>query len=185
MAAVGKIREEIGRILPGTQVIEFASQALARAEARRKAADYATQALADEQTGRDRLRAEKEGSFVLMTLIVIAAAALWVGLLALVNVNERRAEVGVLRALGWAGSRVLLLFVLRAAFIGLVGSLLGCGAALALLAGRPDGAQVVTMLANPAVLAAAIVGAPLLSAAACWIPSLVALQQDPAVVLRS
>ena len=42
---LGQIRDDIGRVLPDTQVIEFSSQALARAEARNRAAAEAHESI--------------------------------------------------------------------------------------------------------------------------------------------
>ena len=54
---LGRIRPEIARILPDTQVIEYASQALTRAEARQRAAAEAQASIQREKEGRDKLRA--------------------------------------------------------------------------------------------------------------------------------
>ena len=58
---LGRIRPEIARILPDTQLIEYASQALARAEARQRAAVEAQASIQREKDGRAKLRAGTRG----------------------------------------------------------------------------------------------------------------------------
>ena len=169
-----KVREELGRILPETQAVELASRALARAEQREAAAATAQRAI------------EAEERFASWLLALVAfAATVWIGFLALSNVRERLAEIGVLRALGLRSLDVFILFLSKAVLIGLVGALAGY------FAGRVVGflwseapAQATMTLLDVELLAAVLVAAPLLSAVASWLPALRAAQQDPAVILR-
>ena len=131
---LAKIRQEISALLPDTRVIEFASQALGRAEARNRAAQQAADALGQEREGRARLRAQREAFASLLTPAVFLASGVWIALLTWVNVRDRRTEIGVLRALGVRSSQVLLLFVGKAAVMGLLGAAVGDG--LGLLCGR-------------------------------------------------
>lgn len=119
--------------------------------------------------------------------MVVLACAVWVGLLALVNVNERRTEIGVLRAIGKSSGRIAALFLGKAVLLGLAGAalgfLLGSGASQLL------GAHVLDVApewfgVDYRLLLGALLGAPLLSALASYLPTVVALRQDPAVVLR-
>ena len=57
---LGKIREELARILPDTRLVEVSSKLIARAEARDRAADAAREAVAAERDHRARLRGERE-----------------------------------------------------------------------------------------------------------------------------
>src|SRR5690606_6437047 len=72
---------------------------------------------------------------LLMGGVALLAAALGVGEVMLMNVVERRKEIGLLVALGWRRKDLLRLFLLEGTMIGLAGSLLGL-----LLAGRVYGA---------------------------------------------
>jgi putative ABC transport system permease protein len=134
-ADLAKVRAEIAGILPDTQVIEFRTQALVRAEARQRAEEEALAAVATAKTQRADLRLEREHLLaILMPLIVLGAAA-WVGLLALANVRERQVEIGVWRALGLGSGKLLGLFLSRALMVGALGGGLG------LLAGATGHAQ--------------------------------------------
>ena len=97
---LGRIRPEIARILPDTQVIEYASQAVTRAEARQRAADEAKASSQREQESRDKLRGEREALAAVLVPVVLVGSGIWIGLLALANVRDRRGEIGLLRALG-------------------------------------------------------------------------------------
>src|SRR5207302_3863549 len=91
--SLDKVRAEIVKVLPETQVIEFQSQTLARAEARQRAAAEASDALAREKLSRARLRQERESFAAVLVPLVVVACALWVAFLALSNVRERRSEI--------------------------------------------------------------------------------------------
>jgi len=174
---LSRIRAEIGQILPDTQIIEFASQAIARAEARQRAGAEAEAALAQEKAGRARLRAEQEAFAAVLVPVVVLIAAAWIGFLAFSNVRERAVEIGILRALGLRSWQVLVLFLSRALMIGFVGAILGFA-----------GGALVTWPALPAVqlpwLPVVLVASPVLAALASWLPALLAAQQDPAIVLN-
>jgi putative ABC transport system permease protein len=173
---LGRIRAEIARILPDTQVIEFASQAVARAEARQRAAAEAAAAVEGERAGRAKLRAEKESFAAVLVPVALVGAALWIGFLAFGNVRERAVEIGILRAIGLRTGQVLVLFLVRALVTGLVGAALGFGVGV-----------LVTAPAMPAFqlpwLPVVLVAAPVLAALASWLPAMFAVRQDPAEVL--
>ena len=201
---IGQIRQEIAQALPGTQVIELHGSALARAEARNRAQKEAEAALAAAQTQGEqdiqaaRLQGEqavaqerqhrldvREQSAALVRWVVplvILGAAVWVGLLMYANVRERRAEIGILRAIGLRGRDILSAMVGKAVLIGIVGAVVGSagGILIARFWNDPAGATVV----SPALLAAVLVGAPLLAIMASALPAMVAARQDPAVVLQ-
>jgi len=169
------IRAEIEKILPDTQVIEFASQAIARAETRNRASAETDAAIEREKQGRARLRSERESFAAVLVPLVVLGCAVWIGFLALANVRERRGEIGVLRALGVRARQILWLFLGRAVAMGVAGACLGYAAGQTAIAGAEF---------NAPLLAAVLAGAPLLSALASWIPALLAAQQDPADILR-
>ena len=173
---ISQIRVEIARILPGTQVLERGPPALARAEAR----DQARQSAEDASKRREAFAA------VLAPLIWVGAAV-WIGFLMLGNVRERRAEIGILRAIGFRSSQILLLFLGKAFLFGILGTLLG------FVVGALAGASVGEMTAgweslqNPEVpidVVLALGLAVALSVFASWIPALSAARQDPALVLQ-
>jgi putative ABC transport system permease protein len=185
---LGQIREEIARILPDTQVIEFSSRALARAEARNRAASEARDSIQREQQARAQQRGERERLFAILAPLVIGACAVWVGLLALSNVRGRVSEIGILRALGVPTGRILVLFLLRAALIGLVGAALGFAVGWL---GSWLGEEIASRgprlgaLFNPRLLALVMLLTPALSVMVSWLPALWASQIDPAKTLRS
>jgi hypothetical protein len=185
-ADLAKVRQEITAILPGTQVIERGSEALARAEVRQKAELEAQAAIAREVTGRANLRAQRERLAAILVPLVMLVAGVWVALLAWGNVRQRRSEIGVLRALGVRTRKILVLLLSRAVIVGLCGGVVGVAAGW--LAGRQLGASVAgatTPLGFPLAYAGmAIAAAVVLSAVASWIPAMLAAQQDPAAILH-
>jgi hypothetical protein len=184
---VADVRREVARILPDTQVIEYQSQALARAEARKRAAALAREEIAREKANRRRLAREKETMAAAVVPLTLVACAIWIGFLAWSNVRERRTEIGILRALGVGSGQVLVLFLSKAVLMGLLGAGVGYASGL-LFAGAWNPAatmsQALRGMARPVWMIAVLAAAPILAAAACWIPALWATRQDPAVVLR-
>jgi hypothetical protein len=173
---ISQIRVEIAGILPGTQVLERGPPALARAEAR----DQARQSAEDASKRRETFAA------VLAPLIWVGAAV-WIGFLMLGNVRERRAEIGILRAIGFRSSQILLLFLGKAFLFGILGTLLGF--VVGALAGASLGERTAgwESLKNPEVpihFVLALGLAVALSVFASWIPALSAARQDPALVLQ-
>lgn len=133
---IAQIRAEISSILPGTQVIERYSQALARAEARTKAKQVAEESLAAEQAAgaaalereaasRARLEQSQENFVRWMLPLLVSLAAVAVGVLAYLNVGYRREEIGLWRALGLRTSQVLTVFLGKAFLSGLLGGVSG------------------------------------------------------------
>lgn len=174
--ALPDIRKQLTRTLPETQVIRDASKAVARARQR-------------EIVGQQRQDVARLMTTLLgvVTPLVVLAAAVWIGLLALFNVRERRSEIGLLRALGKNSAAIAWLFLGRAVLVGLAGGALGLllGASLA-WAGTARAFDVPTLdlVLRPSLLLAALAGAPLVAALASYLPTLTAVTQDPALVLR-
>ncbi len=197
---ITQVRAELQAILPGTQVIERYSQALARAEARNQARLTAERALAEaqasgrqllEQEARARQRLEEQHAQLaawLAPTVVIAAAA-WVAFLTWLNVRQRRVEIGILRAIGLPQWDLLAVFLVKAALVGVIGGVAGLLAGTALTFWGGPATVPVDNIASPgagipAVLWWAPLAAPLLAAVASWLPALAAAHQDPAAVLE-
>ncbi len=159
------LRAELARALPETTVVQLRTLADARARQRQTATRYAA----------------------FLTPFLLAAAAAWIGVLAVVNLRERKLEIGILRALGYGSARIGGLFLGRAALLGIVGAGLGyvTGSALALGFGPaifPVTAR--SIRAVPALLAWAVIAAPALATLASLFPAMIAIAQDPAETLR-
>jgi len=205
---IAQIRAEISGILPGTQVIERYSQALARAEARTKAKEVAEESLAAERLAgeatllrelesRTRLqRGHQQLSRIILPLVLLLAAAA-VGLLAYVNVRYRREEIGILRALGLRTRQVLVVFLGKAALSGVIGGVagvllgIGSGALIGRLLDRSEVAinlgLTEAIVSSPGLFVTLMV-TPLLAVAlatlSSWIAAAMAASQDAAMILQ-
>ncbi len=197
---ITQIRQEIAQILPGTQVIERGSKALARAEARAKARSAAEEALrAEEKAGAELLRKEEAARSrierqhaqlaSILVPLVLAVCGVWIAYLSFANVRQRRAEIGILRAIGLRSGQILLLFLGKAVAVGLLGGVLGFVVGFGVSAGMTSGwsnpAAVAQQLYSAGDLILALVMAPLLSGLAGWLPALAASREDPAVILQA
>jgi ABC-type lipoprotein release transport system permease subunit len=181
------VRKEIEAVLPGTQVVELQGKALARAEARQTAAKNAQQMVEAEKQHRADLRHRHEEFAAVLVPLVMVACAVWVGLLAWINVRERRTEIGTLRALGLRQTQIAALFLGKAAILGLLGAAAGVligvqGAAS--LGGITGGLKDALALVGSQLALTVFLAAPVVTMLASWIPSLLAARQDPADVLR-
>jgi len=184
---LGQLREDISRILPDTQVIEFRTKLIARAEARNRTAATAAKTIEQERLTRARLRREKEALAALLVPLVMVGCAVWVGFLAFGNVRQRGAEIGILRAIGLRSRDILSIFLMKALIMGLAGAVVGyfAGLTVGTLSGElPLRTQSPASLFDPGLLLLVLVLSPLLSCLASWIPAMVAARQDPAGVLR-
>ncbi len=185
-ADIAKVREELVRILPGTQVIEFSSRALARAEARNQTAETRKQVLDQENRNRQSilLREERFAS-TLVPLVSLGSMGL-LATLTFFNVRDRKSEIGILRAIGLSRSHVLILFLGKAACLGLVGMLPGLVAAITVMTQMsiPEGALPwhAGLQAYPLLIIAFLT--PALQCIAAWAPAVWAANQDPANILH-
>ncbi len=162
---LASIRQDIAAVLPDTHVTEFRTKAIARAETRKMVERYA--------------------AFIIPAVLVMTAV--WIGVLTLMNVRERREEIGILRALGVGSGPIAALFIGRALVVGIVGA--GLGFALGTWVALRVGPNIFSLTANKispmfALLGWSLVGAPLLCALASYLPAMAAVLQDPAEVLQ-
>lgn len=162
---VDLLRSQLDSVFPEAQLFQISAIAVARDRQRKMIEDY----------------------FALAVPIVILICGLWIGAMTMQNTRERRAEIGVLRALGYGGGWVVALFLGKAALVGvlgaIVGYLLGTGAALWLGPGVfPETARAIK--AERILLLASLLVAPAFAAISSFIPAALAATQDPAVTLR-
>jgi putative ABC transport system permease protein len=172
------IRKELAEVLPDAKITEFESIAQARAEEREQVAE-----------ARKSVQGTLEKLATIVTPLVVLVCTVWVGLLAWSNVRERRVEIGLLRALGKSSRYIAGLFLGRAVVLGLLGGALGYllgGLAARQISGlvRELGATATDFTAPPELLFWTLAGAPLVCAIATYLPTLWAVTQDPANVLR-
>jgi ABC-type lipoprotein release transport system permease subunit len=163
---LGQIRTALAKLLPDTQVLHVRALADARA--------------------RQRQMAEKYAAF--SAPLTLAIAALWVGSLAILNVRQRRPEIGLWRALGHGSGRLASLFLGKAILLGVACGLLGgvAGTALALVFGPAIfHVTAASITWNPNLLLAALTLTPAFAAFVSFVPAMIALNQDPVETLRA
>ncbi len=184
---ISQIRAEITKILPGTQVIERGTKALARAEARDTAKKAALAAKKREEENRAELKQKQEKFSALFVPLVILGSGVWIGFLMFGNVRQRKSEIGILRAIGVQSTQILMLFLGKAILIGILGA--GIGYLIGFYGGiswgeLPVNSETSSKLFSLDVLLVSFVLAILLSSIASWIPAMLAAQQDPADILQ-
>ena len=177
-----QVREEVQSVLPGTQVIEKGGKVLVRAEARARATKEAQDAIEAEKTHRNKLRKELEKFAAILVPVVLLSSALWIGFLFIGNVNERKSEIGILRAVGVKERSIMHLFLFKALLIGISGAVTGYFLGLGI--GCTWGGLFTFSLFNLHLFFLVLLCAPFLSLLAAYIPAVMAARQDPAEILR-
>ncbi len=159
------LREQLAGILPDAKVILIQNIASARES--------------------QRLMAERYFGFIIPFVSVVCMT--WIGILAMLNVRERRQEIGIMRALGYGSGKIAALFLGRAVIIGLIGAVVGfsVGTGLALKFG-PMIFKITANMIEPRIqlLYWAIIASPAMCALSVFIPAMSAVAQDPAITLR-
>ena len=177
-----QVREEVQSVLPGIQVIEKGGKVLVRAEARARAAKEAQDAVQAEKNHRNKLRNQLEKFAAILVPLVLLSSILWIAFLFIGNVNERRSETGILRAIGVKEKFIMHLFLLKALLIGIFGAVIGYFLGLGI--GSVWGGLFSFSLFNLSLFLLVLLCAPLISLLAAYIPAAMATRQDPAEVLR-
>ena len=160
-----RLREELETIVPEGQVLRMDAVAEVREKQRRLSEEY----------------------FELLLPWILAACAGVVALLTAINVRERRAEIGILRALGHGSGRVASLFLLKAMGIGFDAALAGfaAGSWLAVTYGPAVFPETAGKIAIEwSLLQYSVIGLPLFAAFSALPSTLGAVFQDPADTLR-
>jgi len=163
---VAVLREEIGVVLPEAQVFQAKPLANARAKQRQMV----------------------QNLFAVMLPFVLGACGVWIGVLAVTNVRDRRQEIGLLRALGYDTGGILRLFLGKAGLVGLFGAAIGflVGTGLGLQFG-PRIFEItarIMLQPEPSLLAFSCILAPLFAVIASLVPAVIAVTYDPAATLR-
>ena len=206
------IRQELEQVLPDTKVTEHRSRAEAREMQRDLVAQSRQQQIDLVKAGRDqqmsivkargdeqlatvkanRERGEKTltGMVAILLPLEVCVAAVVVGLMTWLNVRERRAEIGLLRALGKRTGQIALLLLSRSVVVGVFGGVLAClicALGAALVAASPGQfanlLETAQLAPSTSLLLLTILGAPIVTALASYLPMLSAVSQDPARIL--
>ncbi len=123
--------------------------------------------------------------WVVIAFLVIVAAAIWTGLLALLNVRQRSGEIGILRAIGLSSRRIFSVFLAKAAIVGLAGSCVGLAIGLggAIWLASRDGVAASDLWWPWPLTGITVFLATMVSCLSSWPPAVLAARQDPAEIL--
>ena len=185
-ANLPKVRAEITRILPDTQVVEKSSDVLAKIHAYIKVEEEGKAAIEREQENISRMRATWMRFASILGPLIMVISVVWIALLAAGNVRRRQMEIGILRTLGFRSWQILYVFLSRAGLMGLFGGLLGflAGSCLANNCQEPMSQARTGWIFSFGLFGLAVLGATAIAVAASWIPAMHAARLDPAVTLQ-
>jgi len=159
------LRNQLEEVLPESRVIMDKNIAIARE--------------------RQRLMFDKYFAFIIP--FVVVTCAVWIAVIVFINVRDRRQEIGILRALGYGSGYIANLFLGKAILFGMLGAILGflIGSAFSVMYG-PDIFFVTANSVKPiySLLGWSLLAAIIFSVTSAIVPTLVAITQDPAQILR-
>ena len=105
----------------------------------------------------------------------------------MMNVRDRRGEIGIVRALGYSSGKITAMFLGKSVIVGLLGAIAGfiIGTILALNFGS-DIFKITAKVIKPeySLLGYALIVTPLFAAVASFVPTMYSVTQDPADTLR-
>lgn len=186
MEMLGQVSEEVTAILPHTKVFEFSSLIAARADVRQRASDLHKEILHAEITHQMELRHEKERLASIIIVLLLAGASVWIFVLILNNVRERKHEIGILRAIGFRRHQVLQIFLGKSFLMGMIAGIIGVltGTWLGILwsSYEPAYSGFDNIISLPLIIFGLLL-APVLALTAGLLPSVMAANQDPADIL--
>jgi len=124
----------------------------------------------------------------LLGLVVVFAIGLVAANTAAMSIRERRGEIGVMRAIGFSSSAILLLLLGESVAIALAGGIFGCGAAFAVLKISSVNADAlgpfVTLRIPPAVILETLLMAMLIGLFSAYVPARGVLRRNLVDTLR-
>ena len=120
-ADLPKVTQEISAYLPDTQVIEKFTKVQARANMRMEAAKLAEQTLKQEKMHQQHLGNRYRTLAASIISASIVAGGIWMAFLSLINVRNRRPEIGILSAVGVGSGQIIKLFLFKSIIVGLLG----------------------------------------------------------------
>ncbi len=136
---------------------------------------------------REKMRAKVEGYAALVMPMVLLTSLIWVGALSYMNVRQRRKEIGLLRAVGVDSCSMAMLFLGKAALVGIIGAGAGfaAGYMIAIRFGPPV-FELGTEAIHPmwSYLLWSLIVSPMLAVMASALPAMLAVVMDPAEALR-
>ena len=183
---MGQLKEDVKAVLPQTKVFEFSSLITARADVRERAAALHEKMISDEMENQKEMRQKKERMASILVIFLIAGASVWIFVQILNNVRERKYEIGILRGIGFRREQVLSIFLGKSALMGLVAGIAGClaGIWLGLMWSSIEFPNIGSAnLISSSTIILGLLLAPILALTAGFLPSVMAANQDPAVIL--
>ncbi len=158
------LRKQLGEVLPQAKVIVNKTIAKARKQQRHTIDNY----------------------FAVILPVVIVVCLIWIGALAMTNVNDRKQEIGIFKALGFSNRAISGLFVGKYLLVGVLSALagFGIGSVMSLYLG-PDIFKVTaaSIAVDYQLLGWSLLLAPIGAVTATVIPTVLAIFQDPATTL--
>lgn len=123
-ANIINIRKDLKKILPNTQVVEFMSKVIARAEAR-----YASVKIKKETIENEKKYVEsvKQRQFIISSFVVTIAligSIFSIIVITILDIRNRKHEIGQLLCLGFKRSYIIFLFCIPLFLLSVLGSLL-------------------------------------------------------------
>ena len=168
-------------------MIFFENEVTTRAAARDRARKVAKTSLQAEENHRLFIRREIEKTASLLITLVISAGIILTILITTNNLNSRKIEIGILRAIGFRTTQIFVLLLGKPFIIAFFGAIAGTGIGYILTTFSLNSEIIKNgffSLASIPVFFTIILTAPLFLIIICWIPVYLAGIEDPALILK-
>ena len=162
---LGDLRTQLEKDLPNTKVIMNRTIAVAR----------------------ERQRKMMDNYFAVILPVLLILSAIWIGTTSMINVMQRKHEIGVLRALGFGTFSIARLFFARVLVMGILGALIGYAVGTYMAVDFGPGVFKVTAKSVKPIfnlLYWSVGLAPLFAILSAFIPVMFAISREPAEMLK-
>ncbi len=186
LSNLAKIRQDLSGILPNTQVVEFMSEVLARAEARYGAVKTREEALQQEESYAEKMKTRQFIISASMVGTCLVGVFVCIVILTIIDTRNRRYEIGLLLSLGFEEKIIIILFLDTIIILSLLGSCSGCIAAFIVAQGMQTFLfQNTSLLSIPNYLFGIVmVSTPIMLSVSALLPILHAVRIEPSCLLR-
>ncbi|MEA2012761.1 MAG: FtsX-like permease family protein [Verrucomicrobiota bacterium] len=185
--ALKTLRKKIATVLPGTKMIELKSKALVRSETRAQAKKTAEQTINKLQQKRETMKKKRENYALIIIPLIIIVSVAWIAYLTYINANERLHEIAILLATGVKTHTIIIIFLLKAFFMGLFAAIT-CLVILFVLQSSLSQYLLeeykLSQVIEISEIIWILIATPCIACFSAWIPALIASRHDPAIILR-
>ncbi len=181
---IKSLQKMVTDVLPETQCIALKNKVTTMEESINRAREAANISLNEEHIHRENILQQTRRFARFIVPLVLLLSLCFVFLLTLIDVSERRAEIAILRTIGFRSAQILSLFIIKAIIIGFLGAAAGASAGIGFgIVSISEGVSGVYIPFKLFFLVLVIY--PVVTAGVSFFPVMYAAYRDPVPVLMN